>query len=223
MSSLHIGTLPKISFKNLTPGLYTSNYGNYKIRSIKHYAQINIEKQPLGLFCIKWFLADFVNFTGKHLCWSLHGDLHRVSFEKICRPWAWRPLTLLKKDSNNCFPVKLVKFLRAPDFKEHLRTTACESKPLRCIVFLKAMANITSHGKVSFNYHLLFHYSRFNSTIVRNLFPCNSANNSFWKWQKPCYCKLKPSVVVNWNLVSTLTYLLTLHAADPPALCNCFL
>ena len=84
--------------------------------------------------------------------------------------------TLSKKDSNSCFPVKFVKFLRAPDFKEHLRTTACESKPLRCIVFLKAMANITSHGKVSFNYHLLSHCSRFNSTIVRNLFPCNSTN-----------------------------------------------
>ena len=56
--------------------------------------------------------------------------------------------------------MKFVKFLRAPDFKEHLRTTACEFKRLRCIVFLKAMANITSHGKVSFNYHLLFPYSR---------------------------------------------------------------
>ena len=88
---------------------------------------------------------------------------------------------LFKKGSNSCFPVKFVKFLRAPDFKEHLRTTACKSKPLQCIFFLKAMANITFHGKVSFNYHLLFDYSRFNSTIVRNLFPCNSANNSFRK------------------------------------------
>ena len=41
----------------------------------------------------------------------------------------------LKKDYNSCFPVK---FLRAPDFKEHLRTNACESKP---------------HGKVSFKCH----------------------------------------------------------------------
>ena len=127
-------------------------------------------------------------------------------FWKSCRPRAWRPATLLKRDSNSCFPVKFVKFLRASDFKEHLRTTACESKPLRCIVFLKAMANITSHGKVSFNYHLLFHYSRFNSTIIRNLFPCNSANKRFKKWQKPLSC-----YVVNWNLVSTLTYF-----ADPP-------
>ena len=53
--------------------------------------------------------------------------------------------------------MKFVKFLRAPDFKEHLRTTACKSKQLRCIVFTKAMANITSRGKVSLNYRLLFH------------------------------------------------------------------
>ena len=206
MSSLHIGTLPKISFKNLTPDLYTSNYGNYKIRSIKHYNQIDIEKQSLELFCTKRFLADFAHFIGKHLCWSLHGDLHRVSFEKSCRPRAWRPVTLLKKDGNSFFPVKFVKFLRAPDFKEHLRTTACEFKPVRCIVFIKAMANITSRGKVSFNYHLLFHYSRFNFTIVRNLFPCNSVNNSFRKWEKPLLC-----YVVKWNLVSALTYF-----ANPP-------
>ena len=46
----------------------------------------------------------------------------------------------LKKDYNSCFTVKSVNFLRAPIFKEHLRTTACESKPLRCIVFTKTMA-----------------------------------------------------------------------------------
>ena len=154
MFSLHTGTLPKVSFKNLTQGLYTSNYGNYKIRSKKH-TQINIEKQLLDCFVQKDVLANFANFTGKHLCWSLH-EISVDSFEKRCRPRAWRPATLLKKDSNSCFPVKFVKFLRASDFKEHLRTTAYESKPLRNIVFIKRMANITSHGKVSFNYHLLF-------------------------------------------------------------------
>ena len=128
-----------------------------------------------------------------------------------CRPQAWRPAALLKKDTNNCFPVKFVKWLRAPDFKEHLRTTACESKLLRCISFIEIMANINSRGKGLSNYHLfLFFYSRFNSTFLRNLFPCNSVNNGFRKWEKPlilCY-------VVNWNLVSTLIFLLTLHAAD---------
>ena len=109
------------------------------------------------------------------------------------------------------FSCEICEFLRAPDFKEHLRATACESKPLRCIVFVKAMANITSRGKVSFNYHLLFHYSRFNFTIVRNLFPCNSVISSFRKWEKPLLC-----YVVKWNLASTLTYLLTIHGADPP-------
>ena len=112
--------------------------------------------------------------------------------EGRCRPQAWRPATLLKKDSKNCFPVKFVKFLRAPDFKEHLRTTACESKPLRCIVLIKAMANIASRVNFSFNYHLLFEYSRFNSTIFRNLFPCNSANNI--KTIIMLFCKLKSSI-----------------------------
>ena len=52
--------------------------------------------------------------------------------------------------------MKFVKFLRAPDFKEHLRTTACKSKPLRRIVFIKAVANITSRGKVSSNLIIYF-------------------------------------------------------------------
>ena len=42
MPSLHIGTLPKISFKSLTLGLYTSNYGNYKIWSIKHAQSLRL-------------------------------------------------------------------------------------------------------------------------------------------------------------------------------------
>ena len=45
MPLLHIGTLPKISFKNLTPGLYTSTYGNYKIRSIKHTQSLRLIKR----------------------------------------------------------------------------------------------------------------------------------------------------------------------------------
>ena len=64
--------------------------------------------------------------------------------------------------------MKFLKFLREPGFKEHLQTTACESKPIRCIVFVKTMANITNRGKVSPNYRLLFLYSQFNSTILRH-------------------------------------------------------
>ena len=50
-----------------------------------------------------------------------------------------------------------MKSLRAPDFKEHLRAIACESKPLQCIVSIKTMANITSRGIVSSNHHLFLH------------------------------------------------------------------
>ena len=68
-----------------------------------------------------------------------------------------------KKDFNSCFPVKFVKFLRAPDFKghfkEYLRTTACESKFLWCIVFIKAIANITSRCKVLSNYLLFLFFA----------------------------------------------------------------
>ena len=39
MPSLHIVTLTNTSFKNLTPGRYTFNYGNYKMQSIKYYTQ----------------------------------------------------------------------------------------------------------------------------------------------------------------------------------------
>ena len=59
--------------------------------------------------------------------------------------------------------MKFVKILRAPDFKghfkEYLRTTACESKLLWCIVFIKTMANITSRCKVLSNYHLFLFFT----------------------------------------------------------------
>ena len=59
--------------------------------------------------------------------------------------------------------MKFVKILRAPDFKghfkEYLRTTACESKLLWCIVFIKTMANITSRCKVLSNYYLFLFFT----------------------------------------------------------------
>ena len=172
--------------------MYPSNYGNYKIRSIKHYTQINIQTQVLELFCTKRCSCRFCKFHRKITVLESPWRSPQSLFWKSCRPRAWRPATLLKRDSNSCFPVKFVKFLRASDFKEHLRTTACESKPLRCIVLIKAMANIASRVNFSFNYHLLFEYSRFNSTIFRNLFPCNSANNI--KTIIMLFCKLKSSI-----------------------------
>ena len=44
-------------------------------------------------------LKNFANFTGKHLCWGF------ILIDLLYR----------------CFPVKFVKFLRAPFFTEHLR------------------------------------------------------------------------------------------------------
>ena len=48
-----------------------------------------------------------------------------------------------------------MKFLRAPDFKEDLPTTLFEYKPLRYIVFIKIMANVTSRCKVLAKYHFI--------------------------------------------------------------------
>ena len=59
-------------------------------------------------------LKDFVMFTEKHLCWSLF----------LINMHAWRPATLLKRDSkifSRFFPVRFEKFLRAPIFTEHIR------------------------------------------------------------------------------------------------------
>ena len=46
------------------------------------------------MFCKKGVFKNLVNFTGKHLCWSL------------------RPAHLLKRESNTSVPVKFTKFLR---------------------------------------------------------------------------------------------------------------
>ena len=154
------------------------------------------------MFCTKRCSSRFCKFHRKTPAlespWTL--------FWKKLQASSLKPCNFIKKGSNSCFPVKFVKLLRAPDFKEHLRTTAWEFKSVRCTVFIKAMANITSRGNVSFNCHLLFHYSRFNSTIVRNLIPCSAVNNSYRKWEKPLLC-----YVVKRNLAFTLKYF-----ANPP-------
>ena len=56
-------------------------------------------------------LKSFANFTGKHLCWSLF----------LIKVAGLRSVTLLKRDSNTCFPVKFAKILRTHFFKEDLR------------------------------------------------------------------------------------------------------
>ena len=65
---------------------------------------------------------------------------------------------------------------------ECLQANVPESELLQYIAFIKTMAIITSRGKVLSNDHLfLFLYSRFSSTIIRNLFSCNSVDNSLGK------------------------------------------
>ena len=66
--------------------------------------------------------------------------------------------------------MKFVKFLRAPDFKEHMRASACKSKPLRCIVLLKAMTILLLTEK----FHLIIIYY----FITHDLIPQLSENFS---------------------------------------------
>ena len=58
-------------------------------------------------------LKNFTNVTEKHLCWSLF-------FAKL---QAFRPATLLKRDSYTGFSSKICEILKNY-FEEHLRTTA---------------------------------------------------------------------------------------------------
>ena len=64
------------------------------------------------LFCKKGVLRKFTEFAGKRLCQSLF-------FNKFA---GLKPATLLKMRLwRRCFPVKFLKFLRAPFYIEYLR------------------------------------------------------------------------------------------------------
>ena len=60
-------------------------------------------KQPPEGFCKKDAIKDFVNFTWKHLCWSLFS----------IKLQTWSPATLLKRNSNTG-TVLWTKFLIVP-------------------------------------------------------------------------------------------------------------
>ena len=53
------------------------------------------------------------NFTGKHLCWSLF----------LIKSVAFRPVTLLKRDSNTGVFLYIMRIFKNTYFEEYLRTT----------------------------------------------------------------------------------------------------
>ena len=62
----------------------------------------------------KGALKNFANFAGEQLCWSLFS----IQWQ------AWKPTTLLKRDSNTCvFLWNLRSFFKNTYFEEHLWTT----------------------------------------------------------------------------------------------------
>ena len=68
---------------------------------------------------------NFVNFTRKHLCWSLF----------LIKLLAWRPATLLKKDLHRRFPVNIAKFLRTSILKNIFDWLFCNFKVHVRVVF----------------------------------------------------------------------------------------
>ena len=71
-----------------------------------------LKKQPTELFCKKFALKNFANFTGRHLCWSLF-------FIKL---QAWGPAIFFKK-TPGVFPLKFPKLFQ----KKFLWTSASVS------------------------------------------------------------------------------------------------
>ena len=74
-----------------------------KIELSEEFMVMSNKEQPLEMFCKKYFLRNFAEFTGKHLCQSLF-------FNKVS---SLRSGTLIKKRVWHwCFPVKFAKILR---------------------------------------------------------------------------------------------------------------
>ena len=64
----------------------------------------------------KCVFKSFTNLSGKHLRWSLF----------LIKLQAFRPLTLLKRDSNTCAFQWICKIFKNTYFEEHLWKTASE-------------------------------------------------------------------------------------------------
>ena len=73
----------------------------------------------------KAVLKNFAIFTGKDLCWNL----------SFIRLQAFRPATLLKRDSNRCFTVNIAKFLRTAFLIEHLRWLLLKYARIFCYIW----------------------------------------------------------------------------------------
>ena len=73
---------------------------------------LEVQKQPLEVFCKKAVLSNFAKFTGKHL-------FQRLFCNKVA---GLMPATLLKKRLwHRCLAVNFVKFLKTSFLTEHLR------------------------------------------------------------------------------------------------------
>ena len=73
----------------------------------------------------KWFLKNFAILTGKHLCWSLF--LIKLKLQ------AFRPATLLKRDSNTDVSCEYCEMFKNIYFEGYMQTTASEKCEEACL------------------------------------------------------------------------------------------
>ena len=135
-------------------------------------------------------LKNSTNFAGKHLLGPffnkvafrleacslfqkrLHGDLHGdsnigaflLNLQNLLEH------LFVQNNSGGCFSRLIVtlSWRRPLSYRNQPIDWLRKSKPIRCIFFVKTMANITNRRNVLSNYHLLLLYSRFNSAILRH-------------------------------------------------------
>ena len=89
----------------------------FSVTAQSFFARMSSSKEAatIGVLLKKGVFKDLVNFTGKHLCWSLF----------LIKLQAWTPATLLKRDSNTgVFLWSLLHFQEQLFWRTQLLTAA---------------------------------------------------------------------------------------------------
>ena len=113
--------------------LFTMNLHKYE-SSMKEFKKQGINTAELGLFTYrnshqrcsvkKAALKNFATFAGKHPCWSLFS----------MKLQAWKPATLLKRDSNTFVFLWILQNLKNAYFEEQLQTAVFVANKLLSVM-----------------------------------------------------------------------------------------
>ena len=140
-------------------GIYCWPSHRYLLRTPSK-TRLKPQKQPLELFCKKGILRNFVNFTGKHLCWNFF----LIELQEVCS-------FIKKRLRHRCFSKEFTKFLRTPNLKIVNDCFWNMFFNLSCL-----FSNLHFWPKLidSFCiiiYHFLYQYSTLCATIDNAIFP----------------------------------------------------